>query len=160
MGGDNLNIEYHHNFGLPRRIVWKYIKDEMVLKNSIPNCRSFRESSRGVYQAEIDIHFGPVRDLFTLEVRIVREMVPSIYQLRVKGKGKIGEIKGTAILQINEVQGASKLTVKAGAEVTGTLAAAKELVFTGGRNMGIEKFFQTVEKEIRRKLYVQRRGKS
>lgn len=155
-----MNIEYNHTFGLPRRIVWKYLKDELVLRNSIPNCRSFRESSMGIYQAEIDIHFGPIRDLFTLEVRIVKEIAPSIFQLRVKGKGKIGEIKGTAILQLNEVQGASRLTVKAGAEVTGTLAAAKELVLNGGRNRGIERFFQTVEKEIKRMLYLQRRGKS
>lgn len=152
-----MNIEFNHTFGLPRKIVWKYMKDEVVLKNSIPNCRSFQEGSKGVYQAEIDIQIGPIKDKFRLEIQVVKEKMPSFYHLVVKGKSKIGEIKGTAILQINET---SKLTVKADAEATGTLAAAFELVLNKGRNKGIEKFFQTVEKEIKKKLYQQRRGNS
>lgn len=150
-----MKIEVNHTFGLPRNIVWKYLRDEVVLKNSIPNCRSLREISKGIYQAEIDIQLGPIKDIFKLEVRVVKEKQPSFYQLQVKGSSKIGEIKGTAILQINED---SKLTGKADADISGTLAAASDLVLNR-KNKGIERFFQTVEKEIKKKLYLQRRGK-
>lgn len=131
------------------------MRDEVVLKSSIPNCRSFLEVTKGSYQAEIDIRLGPIKDIFKLEVRIVKEKHPSFYQLLVKGKSKIGEIKGIAIIQINE---ASTLTGKADVEMTGTIAAASDLILNN-RNKGIEKFFQTVEREIKKKLYLQRRGK-
>jgi uncharacterized protein len=155
-GGDNLKFEVNHTFGLPRNIVWKYMKDEVVLKNSIPNCRAFREVSKGYYQAEIYIQLGPIKDIFHLEVRIEKEKQPSFYQLLVKGKGKVGEIKGTVLIQINE---ASKLTGEADAEMAGALAAASDLVLNK-RNKGIVNFFQTVEREIKKKIYQQRRGKS
>ncbi|MBT2728341.1 hypothetical protein J7E63_15520 [Bacillus sp. ISL-75] len=38
-----MKLEYEYTFGLPRNIVWKYIKDEKVLQSSLPGCKSFSE---------------------------------------------------------------------------------------------------------------------
>jgi uncharacterized protein len=144
---------------LPRKIVWKYLKDKKVLRDSIPGCRDFSESSRGFYNAEIEINFGPLKDVFILEIRVVDEKPLSFYQLLVKGKGNLGEINGKAELYLNESQGSTKLTIKADAEVTGALSGAAQRVLNGGSNKGIENFLQRLEKEIKRSLYLIRRGK-
>lgn len=153
-----MKIEYDYTFGLPRNIVWKYIKDEKVLRNSLPGCKSFVESSSGVYQAEVEINLGPIQDLFILEVRLDEEKPPSFYRMNVKGRGNLGEIVGNADLFIKEeFQGTAKLTFRAEGAVTGALALAGQRVLEGGANKSLENFFQKVEKEIKRSFYYLKR---
>lgn len=154
-----MKIEYNHTFRLPLKIVWKYMKDVTVLKNAIPGCRSFSERTKGIYQAEIDINLGPIKDVFILEVRVEKENPPSLYQLEVKGNGNLGEVSGRADLYLKEIQGTTKVNIKADVQVSGALTAAANRVLNGGASKGIENFFQRVEKEIKRCLYQLRRGK-
>lgn len=159
MEGMLLKIEYQHIFGLPRKIVWKYIKDEKVLGNAIPSCRSFVQSSTGLYQAEMEIILGPLKDVFTIEVKLEKEKIPTYYYLTLKGKGNLGEVNGKAELFLNDHQRSTQLSIQAEANVTGTLSGAAERVLNGGANKGIEKFFQSLEKEMKKNLYLLRKGR-
>jgi uncharacterized protein len=154
-----LKIEYQHTFGLPRNIVWKYVKDEKVLRNAIPSCRSFVESPTGFYQAQIDINIGPLKDVFALEAKLDKEQVSSYYHLMLQGKGNLGGISGDAHLFFNDQQGATQLTIQAEVKVTGTLSGPAERVLNGGGNKGIQRFFLSLEKEIKKKLYILRKGR-
>lgn len=154
-----MKIEYQHTFGLPRKVVWKYIKDEKVLGSAIPSCRTFVQSTKGLYQAEIDVNIGPLKDVFTLEVRLEKEQVPSYFQLLLKGRGNLGEISGNAEIFLNDHQGSTQLNIQAEVKVSGTLSGAAERVISGGANKGIEKFFLSVEKEIKKNLYLLRKGR-
>lgn len=152
-----MKIEYEYTFGLPRNIVWKYIKDEKVLRNSIPGCKSFIETSKGVYQAELEIKMGPIQDLFILEIRLEEKKSASLYRLHVKGTGNIGEIAGKADLYIKDFEGTANLHCKAEAQVTGAIALAGQRFLDSGANKNMETFFQKVEKEIKRTLYYLKR---
>lgn len=152
-----MNITYDYRFGLPRNIVRKYIKNEKVLRNALPGCKSFVEVSKGVYHAEVDVKIGPIQDVFSLEIRLL-ENQQSTYQLHVKGKGNVGDIMGKADLVISDVQGGSKITCKADAEVTGAIALAGKRVLDSGANKGLDTFFQKLEKEIKRCIYEMRRN--
>ncbi len=156
-GGVTLKIDHEYTFGLPRNIVWKYIKDEKVLRNAIPGCKSFIETSKGVYQAELEIKMGPIQDLFTLEIRLEEKKSSSLYRLHVKGTGNIGEIAGKADLYIKDFERAAKLNCQAEAEVTGAIALAGQRFLESGANKNMETFFQKVEKEIKRTLYYLKR---
>ncbi|MFL6516579.1 MAG: CoxG family protein, partial [Bacillus sp. (in: firmicutes)] len=149
--------EYDYSFGLPRNVVWKYIKDETVLRNSIPGCKSFRETSKGVYQAELEINMGPIQDLFALEIRLHENKSSSLIQLQVKGTGNLGEITGKSDLYFRDLDGTTSLHCIAEAQVTGALALAGQRVLEGGANKGLESFFQKLEKEIKRHLYYLKR---
>jgi uncharacterized protein len=154
IGGETLKIEYDYSFGLPRNIVWKYIKDENVLRNSIPGCKSFIEKSEGVYQAELDINMGPIQDLFALEIRLEEKKSAVHYHLHVKGTGNIGEIAGKADLYVEEeARGTANLHCRAEAQVTGAIALAGQRFLENGANKSMETFFQKVEKEIKRTIY-------
>jgi uncharacterized protein len=153
-----LKIEYQHTFGLPRKVVWKYIKDEKVLGSAIPGCRTFVQSAKGLYQAEIDVNIGPLKDIFTLEVTLEKEQVPSNFQLLLKGRGNLGGISGNAELFFNDQHGSTQLNIQAEVTVSGTLSGAAVRVINGGANKGIEKFFLSVEKEIKKNLYILRKG--
>lgn len=154
-----MKIEYQHTFGLPRKIVWKYIKDEKVLGNTIPNCRTFLQTIPGLYQAEIDMNIGPLKDVFTLEVKLEKEQALSYYYLLLQGKGNLGEVRGNAHLFFNDKQGSTQLNIQAEVKVTGTLSGAAERAIHGGANKGIERFFLILEKEIKKNLYLMRKGR-
>ena len=153
MGGRPLKISYHYLFGLPRKIVWKYLKNENVLRNSLPSCKSFEERSRGVYEAELEINIGPAQDHLTLEIRIDEEKPPLLYRLQVKGKGILGEVDAKAELKIKESQGTSKLFIVADVQLTGALAIAGERILEAAAHKGLEQFFRKMEKEIKMNLY-------
>ncbi len=159
IGGEAVKIVYDYTFALPRNVVWKYIKDENVLRSSLPGCKSFIETSKDVYQAQLAVNMGPIQDLFSLEIRLNEMKSSSLIQLQAKGTGNIGEIVGIADLFIKDLQGTTKLNCQAEAQVTGALALAGQRVLEGGANKGLESFFQIVEKEIKRKLYMHRRGR-
>lgn len=159
MEGILLKIEYQHIFGLPRKIVWKYIKDEKVLRNAIPSCQSFVQSSPGLYKVEMEITIGPLKDVFTIEVKLEKEKSPSYYHINLKGKGNLGEVSGKADLFLSDHQGSTQLNIQAEVNVTGTLSGAAERILNGGANKGIEKFFQSLEKEMKKKLYLLRKGR-
>jgi uncharacterized protein len=148
-----LKTQYEYTFGLPRRVVWKFIKDPKVLGNSITGCKSFVETSSGVYQGEFDINIGPIKDSFLLEIRKKQEKSPSFYRLSVKGKGNLGQIDAQADFNFYEVEGDTRLSIVADAEVTGALSVAGKRMLEGGSNKGLEKFFHKLEREIKVALY-------
>ncbi len=153
-----MNIEHQHTFGLPRKIVWKYIKNEVVLRNAIPSCRTFVQTSSGLYQTVIEVAVGPIKDVFALEVRLEKEKAPSYFHLRLKGKGNLGEINGKADLFLYDVQGSTKLDIHAEVQLSGTLSGAAQRVLTSDSNKGMEQFFLRLEKEIKKSLYLIRKG--
>ncbi|WP_066062146.1 SRPBCC domain-containing protein [Neobacillus soli] len=153
-----MKIEYEYRFGLPRNIVWRYLKDENVLGNSLLGCKSFVESSTGVYQAELDINIGPIQDSFTLEIRREQEKPPLFYQLHVKGNGNLGEIDAKADLFIKEFQESAILISRIDTQVTGALALAGQRVLDAAAKKGLEACFQKMEMEIKRDLYKLKRG--
>lgn len=156
-GGVTLKVEHEYTFGLPRHIVWKYIKDEKVLRSAIPGCKSFIEISKGVYRAELEFKMGPIQDLFTLEIRLEEKKSASLYRLHVKGTGNIGDIAGKADLYIKDFNREASLHCQAEAEVTGAIALAGQRFLESGANKNMETFFQKVEKEIKRTLYYLKR---
>jgi carbon monoxide dehydrogenase subunit G len=152
-----LKDEYHYTFTLPRKWVWKWIKDETVLRNSITGCRSFNETSNGIYRGLIDIHFGPINDVFSLKVQRIQEKKPSFYRFLVKGKGNLGEIEGKMDLFFYEKDGDTDLTIKADAKFSGNLAITSELIEEGLRNISVERFFKKFEKEMKKAILFSRR---
>ena len=88
----------------------------------MPNCKSLIQSSTGLFEAQIDVQFGPMKDVFGLEVTVEKEKAPSYLSSVFKGKGTLGEFTGSADVFLNDNQGSSKLQIIADAEVTGALA--------------------------------------
>jgi len=152
-----MKIEYDYTFGLPRNIVWKYIKDEKVLRNALPGCQSFSEVSKGMYQAELEINMGPIQDHFVLQIRLNENKSSSLIQLQVKGTGNLGDIAGKADLYLKDQQGSTPLKCIADGQVTGALAMGGQRLLEGGANKGLETFFQKLEKDMRRQLYYLKR---
>lgn len=147
-----MQIEYRYTFDLPRSTVWEYIQDEEVLRNSLPGCKVFLEGENGIYHAEMGLSVGPVKGLFTSEVKQVNQQPPSFYRLLVKGRGKPGEIDAIANMSIEEDGNASTVTCSAEVQVTGILASVGQRVMGGVAKVILGQFFKAAEKEMKKQL--------
>lgn len=145
-----MKVEYTYMFDLPRDLVWKYIQDEQVLRNSLPGCKTFKEREDGVYHAEMGLAVGPVKGLFVSEVQQVNQQPPSSYRLLIKSKGTPGEIDAVADMVIEEVEAASKLTCKAEVHGTGVIASIGQRVMGGVAKVILGQFFKAAEKEMKK----------
>ncbi len=154
-----MKIKYHHAFDLPKTIVWKYIKDADVLRKAFQGCKRFEEPSEGIYQAEIAVNWGPIKDVFILDIRTIEEQDPSTYRLLMKGKGNLGEIHGKGMIVMKGSQGTSKLSFLAEGEATEALGFAVQRFLNAGAEKMLGSFFGKIEKEIKHKLYQLKRGR-
>jgi uncharacterized protein len=152
-----LKFQYTHLMGLPRKVAWKWIRSDKVIRNSITGCKSFYEIASGVYHGEIEFHVGPIRDTFTLEIRRIQEKMPSFLLVEVKGRGKLGEAQGEAEVLLNDMEGATKLTVHADFELTGTLSLVGDRLASGEANKVIENFLKRLEREMKKEIYQARK---
>lgn len=145
-----MRIEVRHTFSASREAVWKFLQDEEVLRRSLPGCQKLEEVSEGVYSAELGLNVGPVKGMFTGEVKLSELREPGSYRLTMSGKGKPGEIRGDAWIRLEETEGGTVLICNAEAQVTGVLASVGQRVMGSVAKLILSQFFKAVEKEIQR----------
>jgi carbon monoxide dehydrogenase subunit G len=145
-----LKIEVQHTLPASRETVWKFLQDEEVLRRTLPGCQKLEEVSEGVYSAELGLNVGPVKGVFTGEVKLSELQMPESYRLTMSGKGKPGEIRGDARIRLDEAEGRTVLICTADAQVTGVLASVGQRVMGSVAKLILGQFFKAVEKEIQR----------
>jgi len=145
-----LKLEFRHTFSAPREAVWSSLQDEQVLRRSLPGCQKLDEVSEGVYNAELGLSVGPVKGVFTGEVKLSELREPESYRLTMSGKGKPGEIRGDARLRLEEAEQGTLLVCDAEAQVTGVLASVGQRIMSSVAKLILSQFFKAVEKEIQR----------
>lgn len=119
------------------------------MRRSLPGCRKLEEVSEGVYSAELGLNVGPVKGMFTGEVKLSELREPESYRLTMSGKGKPGEIRGDARIRLEEAEEGTVLICNAEAHVTGVLASVGQRVMGSVAKLILSQFFKAVEKEIR-----------
>lgn len=146
-----MKIETSHTFkGVSAEEVWKALQNKEVLQQALPGCKSFTEVEPDVYHSELGINVGPVKGMFTAEVRQVDKDEPSFYRLLVKGTGKPGEIDADAGISLEDSETGTILTCSADVKVTGVLASVGQRVMNGVAKLLMGQFFKDIEKEAKK----------
>lgn len=145
-------MKISHTFtftNIPREVVWKTIQEKEVLKRALPGCKSFVQVEDNVFEAELGINIGPVKGVFTSEVKQTDKRAPEFYRLLVKGKGKPGEIDADAEMSLTETEEGTLVTCEAEVKLTGILASVGQRVMSGVAKVILGQFFKDIHKEAR-----------
>ncbi|WP_374392512.1 CoxG family protein [Tabrizicola sp.] len=105
------------------QVVWDAILNPEVLKECIPGCESLTGSVAGGYEAVVKQKVGPVSATFTGLVQL-SDIVPG-KSLKISGEGKggvAGFAKGGAEVSFEPMEGGTRLTYAAEANVGGKIA--------------------------------------
>lgn len=144
-----MQVHYEYNFKIPRETVWAHLQDEEVLARTLPGCKKFEQVDEGVYNAELGLNVGPVKGVFTGEVRLTDLVAPESYRLSLKGKGKPGEVNADSQVFLEETEEGTTLTCDADVAATGVMAAVGQRVMGGVAKMVLGQFFKAVASEIK-----------
>ncbi|MCM3568655.1 CoxG family protein [Neobacillus mesonae] len=145
-----MNIEHTYTFkGIPREVIWRTIQDKEVLQRALPGCKSFVEVAEDAFASELGISIGPVKGIFTGDVRQVDKNEPESYRLLVKGKGKPGEIDADANMFLEEIEEGTRLQCSAEVKLTGVLASVGQRVMSGVAKVVLGQFFKEIDKEAK-----------
>ena len=132
-----MKIEGEYAFDGPREDVWKLVRDPEVLATCLPGTQSLHLVGENEYEAEINVHVGPIAGVFSGRILVSNEVPPESCTLTVEGKGKPGFMNGTGNVQLSE-QADHRTLMKYGGEVQ-----------IGGRLAGVgQRMIDTVSKSM------------
>ena len=132
-----MKIEGEYTFDGPREDVWKLVRDPEVLATCLPGTQSLHLVGENEYEAEINVHVGPIVGAFSGRILVSNEVPPESCTLTVEGKGKPGFMNGTGNVQLSE-QADHRTLMKYGGEVQ-----------IGGRLAGVgQRMIDTVSKSM------------
>lgn len=105
------------------KVVWDAILNPDVLKECIPGCESLTGSVADGYEAVVKQKVGPVSATFTGLVQLSDIVEGQSLKISGEGKGGVaGFAKGGANVSFEPMEGGTRLTYKAEANVGGKIA--------------------------------------
>ena len=132
-----------------RPVVWAALNDPGVLQRSIPGCETIEKVSDTELNATLTLKVGPVKAKFKGNVKLVDLMPPEQYTIVGEGQGGVagfGKMKATVTLA--EVDGGTRLTYLADAQVGGKLAQVGSRLIEGTASKLAQEFFDAFEKNV------------
>jgi carbon monoxide dehydrogenase subunit G len=105
------------------QVVWEAILNPAVLKECIPGCESLTGSVAEGYEAVVKQKVGPVSATFTGLVQLTDIVEGRSLKISGEGKGGVaGFAKGGATVRFEPMEGGTRLTYEAEANVGGKIA--------------------------------------
>jgi len=141
-------IQGEYRIGAPREAVWRSLNDPAVLRSCIPGCESLTMQSDTEIEAKISAHIGPIRSSFATRILLSDINPPQGYTLTAEGKGVAGFGRGTAKVNLTEIDGGTVLEYNGQMSVGGKLAqVGSRLVETATRSYA-DQFFESFSKQF------------
>lgn len=133
----------------PKDVVYAALNDPEILRRCIPGCEELIQHSPTELEAKVVLKIGPVKAKFGGEVTLDTAGAPDTFSLMGEGKGgAAGFAKGGADVTLTEVDGGTRLTYEAKAEVGGKIAQLGSRLITSTAKKLSAKFFDQFAKEV------------
>jgi len=138
-----MNITGTYTFDDPPAKVWDLLMDTRAIAGCIPGCKELRPSGDDRYHAELTVAVAAVTGNYAATITMADKQPPASYRLLVDGTGRMGFVKGEAIITLAEHEQENKTTVSvnATADVGGAVARVGQRLMEGVARMMMDRFF-------------------
>ncbi len=144
-----LNMQFRYSFNHPRSVVWRHLQDEQVLQRTLPGCKRLQSRADGAFDAELGLDVGPIKGMFSGEVRLLEQVEPEHYRLLLLGSGKPGELHADSLVSLIETNAGTEIECAADIQVTGLLASVGQRVMGSVARMLLGRFFKNVDDDMK-----------
>ncbi len=132
-----MKITGEYTFDGNREDVWEIVRDPDILATALPGTQKLELVDENVYEGKMKVRIGPISGTFGGKLTVSNEVPPKSYTLTVEGKGKVGFLKGSGDIELEDLGDKSTL-MKYGGEVQ-----------IGGRVASVgQRLFDTVSKSM------------
>ena len=129
----------------PPSEVWRRLLDPEVLAAIIPGCRKMERAGSDAFHAEVSIGVAGIRGVYDARIRIAEQRPPQSMRMEFHAQGKLGNGRGTALVELAPEGTGTKLTYRYGADVGGTVAAVGARMLGSVTGVLIAQFFRAFE---------------
>jgi uncharacterized protein len=147
-------LDGEHTFNGPRQTVWNLLQDPEVLAKAMPGARKLVRTGDGTYEGVIRIGVGPVTAAeWTLNVSIREPVEPESYVMQVESKGALGFTRGTADVNLDEVDGgATRMRYHADLSIGGKVASVGQRLLDQVAKMMTKQGLDALNRELESRL--------
>jgi hypothetical protein len=143
-----MKVQGSYTFDADRERVWNALMDPDVLSGCIPGGEQFVPSGENAYQVTMKVKIAAITGTYTGSIRLVDVDQPNSYRMMVEGKGSGGTVRGEAVMQFAESNGATEVLVEGDAYVTGMVARVGQRLMGSASKMMMNQFFACLKEKI------------
>ena len=136
-----MKIEGSSDIPAPRERVWAAFLDPAVLARALPGCEGLDATGPGEYKAKMKIGVAAIKGTFEGKVRLFDLEPPNRYKMALEGSGGPGFVRGEASMELSDVDGGTRVTYSADAQVGGLIASVGQRMLGGVSKMMLDQFF-------------------
>lgn len=144
-------------FNGPRSKVWELLQDPSVLAKALPGTETLTRVAEDRYEGVMKVSVGPVSAAaFAVNVELRDKVAPERFAMHIDGKGGVGFTKGTAIVELSEInEGSSPVTVMnytSDIQVGGKIAAVGQRLLESVGKMMAKQALEALNAELKARL--------
>ncbi|MBB4636368.1 CoxG family protein [Longimicrobium terrae] len=146
-------VDGEHTFSGPRETVWGLLQDPEVLAKAMPGARQLTLTEDGAYKGVIRIGVGPVTAAeWSLNVKLSDVVHPQSYVMNVESKGALGFTRGSATVNLDEVDEGTRMRYHADLAVGGKVAGVGQRLLDQVAKMLTRQGLDALNKELEARL--------
>jgi carbon monoxide dehydrogenase subunit G len=146
-------VDGEHTFNGPRQQVWDLLQDPEVLAKAMPGARKLHLTGEGTYEGVIRIGVGPVTAAeWTLNVALRDLVVPESYVMQVDSKGALGFTRGTANVNLDDLDGRTRMRYHADLSIGGKVASVGQRLLDQVARMMTKQGLDALNRELESRL--------
>jgi len=135
----------------PRAKVWEALNDPLVLQVAIPGCTELTKTSDVSFEATVVQKIGPVKATFVGAVELSNIVIGQSYRIDGEGKGGVaGFASGGADVNLEDVNGGTRLRYSVNAKVSGKLAQLGSRLIDSVAAKLADSFFDKFQEKLER----------
>jgi carbon monoxide dehydrogenase subunit G len=143
-----VQISASYRFQAPPARVWDVLMDTAAIASCVPGCQELTPLGGDRYRAKLAVAVSAVTGSYDATIALEEQSPPRGYTLRVDGQGRPGFVRGTARVQLVDLEGSTRVDVTADVHVGGAVARVGQRLLEGvGRTM-MNRFFACLEAKL------------
>lgn len=136
-----MNIKGTYVFDAPAARVWDLLMDTHAIAACVPGCKELRPVGEDRYQADLTVAVAAITGNYAATITMTDKAQPVSYRLLVDGTGRMGFVKGDALIALKEEDHKTTVSVEARADIGGAVARVGQRLIEGVARMMMDRFF-------------------
>lgn len=144
-----MNIAGSYTLPADRTEVWEALQDPAVLARTLPGCQALEVTGDDQYAVTVRAGVASIKGTYQGRVALADKERPERYVMDASGQGGPGTIEARVAVELDEVDGGTRVRYDVDAVVGGTIAGVGQRVLEGASKKTAQEFFAAIERELR-----------
>ena len=130
-----------HSLPVEAERAYTMLQDPEVLAKAMPGCDQLTRIGPDEYEMKMKMAISSIQGLFAGKVKIDQQNPPHSFRLAVEGRGKVGFMNGSGMIQLTPHEGSTEVAYHGEVQVGGMIASVGQRLVETTAKFVIRKFF-------------------